>query len=69
MTTHTYHPDTHMHGLDDDCPRCQEHIQHPAASLDSENIRRLLAGEIHTRADQAAAAELRRTVPGLVDPA
>lgn len=41
MSGHTYHPDTHTHGLDDECPRCHEHSLHPFESLDDENLRQL----------------------------
>lgn len=41
MTVHSYHPDSHTHGLADGCPRCAEHAAHPAASLDGENLRAL----------------------------
>ena len=32
------HPDTHTHGLADNCPRCAEHAQHPTLSLDQVNL-------------------------------
>lgn len=35
---HSYHPDTHTHGLADDCERCDEHARHPWWGLDSENL-------------------------------
>jgi hypothetical protein len=38
---HTFHPDTHTHGLADGCPRCTEHAQHPEASLDDRNLAEL----------------------------
>lgn len=34
---HTWHPDTHTHGLADGCPRCDQHAEHPEASLDRQN--------------------------------
>ena len=40
MSTHAIHPE---HGLADDCPRCAEHAEHPLDSLDTENLRALLA--------------------------
>ena len=43
VSTHTLHPDSHSHGLADDCPRCAEHAEHPLDSLDLENQRNLLA--------------------------
>jgi hypothetical protein len=42
MTMHSIHPDTHEHGLADDCERCAEHAQHPIQSLDQENLRRIM---------------------------
>jgi hypothetical protein len=35
---HSLHPDSHEHGLADDCPRCAEHAEHPFESLDDENL-------------------------------
>lgn len=58
LTVHTPHPDSHSHGLADSCPRCQEHAAHPAASLDRENLLRLLRGECHTLLDEVAAQKL-----------
>ena len=43
MTQHIYHPDTHVHGLNDACARCYEHSLHPFESLDDENMRNLTA--------------------------
>ena len=54
MSTHGFHPDTHEHGLADDCPRCTEHAEHPLDSLDVENLRALLA---RINADYAARSE------------
>lgn len=34
MSSHTYHPDSHTHGLADDCPRCAEHAREPWVGLD-----------------------------------
>ncbi len=42
MTMHSMHPDSHTHGLADDCPRCVEHAEHPIATLDHENLRRIM---------------------------
>lgn len=42
MTSHTHRPMTHTHGLQDDCPRCAQHAEHPTASLDDENLRRVI---------------------------
>jgi hypothetical protein len=38
MAIHTFHPDTHAHGLADGCPRCNEHAAHPLSSLDEVNL-------------------------------
>jgi hypothetical protein len=43
VTAHSFHPDTHTHGLADDCPRCAEHAEHPYESLDAANIAALEA--------------------------
>jgi len=58
VTTHSYHPDTHIHGLRADCPRCIEHAEHPERSLDSTNLARLRAGRILTALDARAAVNL-----------
>ena len=41
MSEHSYHPDSHTHGLADDCERCAEHASHPLRSLDADNLRQL----------------------------
>ena len=38
MSIHTMHPDSHEHGLADDCPRCAEHAEDPFATLDDRNL-------------------------------
>ena len=43
---HRYHPDPKRDDnpaavLWDDCPRCDDHADHPASSLDEEHLRRL----------------------------
>lgn len=43
MPSHTYHLDTHEHGLADECPRCNEHAEHPFESLDTRNLRNLVS--------------------------
>ena len=43
MSAHSFHPDSHTHGLADDCPRCAEHAEHPFETLDDENLRALVA--------------------------
>lgn len=63
MTMHSFHPDTHEHGLADDCPRCAEHAAHPIQSLDHENLRRIMElaldqGRAATYHDQVAAAQV-----------
>ena len=42
MTIHTVHPDSHTHGLADDCPRCAEHAEDPVSTLDGDNLRRIV---------------------------
>lgn len=59
MTTHTFHEDSHTHGLDPSCPRCREHAEHPE-EMDKKNIRRLLEGHTYTELDVYAADRLRR---------
>lgn len=66
MTIHTIHPDSHEHGLADDCPRCAEHAEHPIQSLDHENLGRIMALAVTddrlsvpaTYTDQVAAARV-----------
>lgn len=50
MTTHSYHPDAHIYGLQDSCPRCMEHAKNPLKSLDVT----MLAG-LQNRIDQELA--------------
>lgn len=71
MTAHIYHPDTHEYGLFDECPRCQEHAEHPEWSLDSDNVARLLRGDLFSELDRKAAerlARLRHPSNGAVKP-
>jgi hypothetical protein len=35
VSVHSYHPDTHTHGLADDCERCAEHAMRPWLGLDN----------------------------------
>lgn len=42
MTIHTIHPDSHTHGLADDCPRCAEHAVDPVLTLDDGNLARIV---------------------------
>lgn len=35
MSAHTFHPDTHEHGLADDCPRCAELAAAPFTRMDA----------------------------------
>lgn len=42
MVSHTIHPDSHEHGLSDDCPRCLQHAVTPALTLDDENLTALV---------------------------
>lgn len=50
MGAHTPHPDSHTHGLCDDCPECQKRIEQPLL-MDDANLRRVWRGEHHTRTD------------------
>lgn len=59
MTSHSFHPDSHEHGLADGCPRCAEHAEHPFENLDSPNLRALwirMAAELYPRSDNEARA-------------
>lgn len=58
MTAHTYHPDSHVFGLQPECPRCEQLAEY-TSGLDPQNRARLLAGEIHTELDERAATRLR----------
>jgi hypothetical protein len=40
--SHTYHPDSKLHGLADDCLRCAEHAENPFASMDEQSLTLLL---------------------------
>lgn len=67
MSAHTYHPDTHEHGLADDCERCEEHAEHPILTLDSENlhelVRRVVAGEEgRSRNEREAMSRVKRAL-------
>jgi hypothetical protein len=59
VTAHTYHADSHAAGLADGCPRCAEHAVAPWATLDRDNIYRLLHGGAITETDRTAAVKLR----------
>lgn len=58
---HTPHPDSHKHGLADDCPECQSHAKRPP-ELDAENLRRIWGGTIITKTDMDAFNLLYRSV-------
>ena len=59
MTVHAFHPDVHVYGLVDGCPRCTEHAEHPLRSLDvlmlAELRRRVNLG-LEPRSDNEARA-------------
>lgn len=66
MSSHTFHPDIAIGGLDDACERCHEHAQHPWRDLDPDNLRRLVENaldgsvpELPTANDQLACANIR----------
>ena len=42
MNSHNHPPAIKEHGLQDDCPRCAEHAEHPGYSLDDRNLRDLV---------------------------
>jgi hypothetical protein len=42
MSEHNHPPAIKEHGLQDNCPRCSEHAEHPAQSLDDGNLRALI---------------------------
>lgn len=59
MASHTFHPDTHEHGLADGCPRCDEHAERPWVGLDAENLENLrdrIANALPARSDNEARA-------------
>lgn len=60
MTSHSYHPRSHTHGLHPGCPRCEQLADDPETGLDAENRARILAGEIYTELDQRAEWRLRQ---------
>ena len=43
MTVHAIHDDVHEVGLQDGCPRCEEHAESPFQSLDERMFADLLA--------------------------
>ena len=55
MSSHTYHPSIHEHGLADGCPRCAEHAETPWLSLDNENLEALVRRTQKWRRDPFAA--------------
>ncbi len=58
---HNPHPDTHQHGFDDECARCQQYIANPT-EVDAENLRRIWSGSIITQTDLAVYNVLYRSV-------
>jgi len=67
MASHSLHPDSHTHGLADDCPRCDEHAEEPLQGLDHENIGalayRLATGRLARSANEGKAmANLARAI-------
>jgi hypothetical protein len=56
---HTFHEDVLDAGLDIDCPRCRELIEHPTM-LDEPNITRLATGHLYSPGDEIAATNLRQ---------
>jgi hypothetical protein len=64
MSQHTFHPDSHTHGLNDGCPRCYEYSLHPFESLDDANLRQLTRRVL---ADQEARSNNERTAMNVVE--
>ncbi len=63
--SHIYHPDTHTHGLCDDCPECVWKAEH-GQGFDQRNLHRLMvAREHYTVTDQKAHAKLLELHPHL----
>jgi hypothetical protein len=64
MSSHNHAPAIKEHGLQDDCPRCAEHAEHPERSLDEPNLRALVErtqswirdGESYPRSETEAVA-------------
>lgn len=64
MSSHNHPPAIPEHGLQDNCPRCAEHAEHPTQSLDDGNLRRLIErtqswigdGELYPRSETEAIA-------------
>lgn len=56
--SHTLHDDVHTAGLEESCPRCQEHIADPLAQLDQEMLERLYRRQYHSLGDMKAGEEL-----------
>jgi len=42
MSSHNHPAAIKEHGLQDDCPRCAEHADHPERSLDEPNLKALI---------------------------
>jgi len=42
MVAHIQHPDSHVYGLIDNCPRCAEHAEHPFDGLADRNLKTLI---------------------------
>lgn len=40
---HTLHPDSHVAGLADECPACDENADHPWDKLDDHNLHQLIS--------------------------
>lgn len=63
VITHTLHPDTHTHGLADDCPRCEQMAQEFPFGWDDVNVSNLVRntrawgrGEFRPRSNNEATA-------------
>lgn len=47
---HTLHEDTHTHGFNDSCERCQRYVNE-LYGIDAVNLKRIWTGDIKTRTD------------------
>lgn len=57
-TIHTIHGDIMLHGLSEECPRCQQHAAEPFVGLDSDNLKRLFEGTCFTALDKFASRKI-----------
>lgn len=53
MASHNHAPAIAEGGLQDDCPRCDEHAEHPFDSLDDSNLKNLVERTVAWMHDEA----------------